>query len=79
MTEHDAIDCEEVVASLLEYLDGEIDADKRARIDRHLDECRGCYSRAQFEKALRRRLRELGRETASPALRSRLKSLLDDF
>jgi anti-sigma factor (TIGR02949 family) len=79
MTEHERMECEEVIAHLLDYLDGEIDAEKRARIDRHLEACRGCYSRAEFERALRRRIRELGMESAPEALRRRLKALLEDF
>ena len=79
MTEHERIECEEVVAHLLDYLDGELDAEKRVQIDRHLEACRGCYSRAEFERELRRRLRELGKESAPETLRRRLKTLLDDF
>jgi len=79
MTEHDRIHCEEVVASLLEYLDGEIDDEKRARIERHLAECRDCYSRAEFEQTLRRKLRALDRAPSPPTLKRRLKALLDEF
>jgi anti-sigma factor (TIGR02949 family) len=79
MTESERIECEEVVVHLLDYLDGEIDAERRAQIDRHLEECRGCYSRAEFERALRRRLRELDKESAPETLRRRLKTLLDEF
>jgi len=79
MTEHERIECEEVVAHLLDYLDGELDAEKRVQIDRHLEACRGCYSRAEFERELRRRLRELGKESAPETLRRRLKTVLDDF
>lgn len=78
MTEHDRIHCEEVVASLLEYLDDEIDDEKRVRIERHLAECRDCYSRAEFEQALRRKLRALD-STPPPTLTRRLKALLDGF
>jgi mycothiol system anti-sigma-R factor len=79
MTDHGRIRCEEVIAHLLTYLDGEIDAAKRAQIDRHLDECRGCYSRAEFEQALRRKVQELGEERAPASLRRRIKSLIDQF
>ena len=78
MADH-AIRCEEVIAHLFSYLDGEIGADKRAEIDRHLEACRGCYSRAEFEKALQAKIRELGGEQAPAALRLRLKALLDQF
>lgn len=79
MSEHDKIGCEEVVAHLLEYLDGEMDTKKRAQIDRHLEECRGCFSRAEFEKLLRQKIGALGEEPAPPTLQRRLKMLLDEF
>jgi anti-sigma factor (TIGR02949 family) len=71
--------CEEVIAHLFSYLDGEMDAAKRAEIDGHLQACRGCYSRAEFEKALRAKVRELGDKNAPANLRQRLKTLLDEF
>lgn len=79
MNEHDPIRCEEVIGHLLSYLDGEIDAHKRAQIDRHLEACRGCFSRAEFEKALRERVRQLGAEKAPISLRQRIKALIDQF
>ena len=79
MDEHDRIRCEEVVAHLLQYLDGEIDAARRVQIDRHLQECRGCYSRAEFEKALRDRIAQLGDVAAPAALQQRIRSLIDEF
>jgi mycothiol system anti-sigma-R factor len=71
--------CEEVVANLLAYLDGEIDQRKRARIDRHLEECHGCCSRAEFERALRKKVGELGREKATDSIRTRVRALIDEF
>ncbi|WP_018991521.1 anti-sigma factor family protein [Aromatoleum toluclasticum] len=79
MTEPDRIRCEEVVAHLLEFLDGEIDIGRRERIEQHLAECRGCYSRAEFERVLRQRLRTLDDASPPDSLRRRLKSLLDAF
>lgn len=79
MSEQDKISCEEVVAHLFDYLDGEMDAHKRADIDRHLEECRGCCSRAEFERLLRQKIAALGAEPLSPALQGRLKMLLEEF
>lgn len=79
MTEQERIHCEEVIASLLEYLDGEIDDARRALIDDHLAECRGCFSRAEFERALRNRLRTLANAPPPASLRRRLKAILDEF
>lgn len=79
MSDGDVIRCEEVIAHLLMYLDGEIDEEQRARIDRHLEVCRGCYSRAEFERALRRKVADLGEANARPALRRRVQELLERF
>jgi mycothiol system anti-sigma-R factor len=79
MNEHDRLRCEEVIAHLLHYLDGELDAAKRAAIDHHLQECRGCYSRAEFEKALRDKVGQLGNEKAPASLQRRIKALIDAF
>jgi len=82
MTEHnhDHIRCEEVIAHLLMYLDGEIDDDrKRQQIDKHLQECRGCFSRAEFERALRKRVEAIGEERAGAKLRQRVKELIEKF
>lgn len=79
MTEQERIHCDEVVASLLEYLDGELDDARRARIEDHLAECRGCFSRAEFERALRRRLQALAAAPPPDSLKRRLKAILDEF
>jgi len=79
MTEPDKLRCEEVIAHLLSYLDGEIDDAKRAQMDHHLEECRGCFSRAEFEKALRDRVRQAGDAKPSPSLQERIKGLMDQF
>jgi mycothiol system anti-sigma-R factor len=77
--EHTRISCEEVIAHLFAYLDNEIDSEKRTYIERHLEECRACFSRAEFEKALRAKVRQLGDKEAPATLRRRMKALLDQF
>jgi len=79
MSEHDHIRCEEVIAHLLAYLDDEIDEKKREQIDRHLQECRGCYSRAEFERALRKRVAAVGEKKAGIKLKQRIAELIDKF
>ena len=46
--------CHEVVALLWEYLDGELDAEMRARIREHLDHCHGCTDHFTYEGAFLR-------------------------
>ncbi|HXF54436.1 MAG TPA: zf-HC2 domain-containing protein [Hyphomicrobiaceae bacterium] len=79
MSDQDKISCEEVVAHLFDHLDGELDAKRRADIDRHLEECRGCCSRAEFERLIRQKIAALGSEPLPPTLQRRLMMLLDEF
>ena len=79
MPETKNIRCEEVVDHLLTYLDGEIEERRRELIDRHLEECRSCCSRADFELALRHRVSEVAAQQPSPALRQKIRQLIDQF
>ena len=71
--------CEDVLHELLAYLDREVDAATAAAIDRHLEDCRGCFSRAQFERKLKAHLRAAGEKRAPERLRARVKDILDRF
>lgn len=71
--------CEDVLRELLAYLDREVDAMTAAAIDRHLEDCRACFSRAQFERKLKAHLRAAAEKRAPERLRARVKDILDKF
>jgi mycothiol system anti-sigma-R factor len=73
------IRCEEVVHQLLAYLDGEVGGERQAHIGHHLEECRSCCTRLEFELALRARVQEVGSQPTSPRLRRRVARLIDEF
>ena len=74
------MNCNEAVENLWQYLDRELDGDAVAEVERHLRECRECFSKAEFERRLRALLqRSCGCEHAPPALRDRLHRLLGLF
>jgi anti-sigma factor (TIGR02949 family) len=73
------VTCEEVLKHLIAYLDRETDAHTAAEIERHLEQCRSCFSRAEFERRLKSRLRAAGSRTAPERLRARIKKLVDEF
>jgi anti-sigma factor (TIGR02949 family) len=79
MNREDEIRCEEVLRNLLTYLDHELEAETSSRIAHHLELCRGCFSRAEFERKLKAHLRSCGTVRAPARLRSRLKQLIDRF
>lgn len=73
------IDCEEAVRRLAEYLDGELADREEAEVERHLETCRSCWSRAAFERRIRERLSDLRREDVEPEFEGRIRSLLRRF
>lgn len=74
-----SLSCEDVLAHLFAYLDGELDAVTGEGIELHLEACRGCFSRAEFERRLRARLAEAAAVEAPEALRRRIRSLIERF
>ena len=73
------ITCDEVLLKLHAYLDQEVDAPTEADIDAHLHECRECFSRAEFEKALKRKIATAGEITPPDDTRGRLEALIKRF
>jgi anti-sigma factor RsiW len=50
----DDLQCVELVDSLTEYLDGEVDEGKRRRVEQHLETCAGCRAAMdQFQTVIR--------------------------
>ena len=73
------LSCEQVLEQLFAYLDQALDATTNADVERHLQSCRGCFSRAEFERRLRARVAETGAVSAPETLRVRIKALTDRF
>lgn len=73
------IDCEEALNRLLEFLDGELDASSGREVEHHLERCRSCFSRAEFERRLKIHLRDLGQTPVSPELEQRIRTLMGQF
>lgn len=78
MTE-EHISCEEVIEHLFAFLDRELDDETGERIDAHLQRCRDCFTRAEFEKRLRARVQEAAEEKAPETLHRRIRDLIDSF
>ena len=73
------IPCEEVIAQLFAYLDGDLEHAHSIDIDRHLERCRDCYTRAEFERRLREKVRDASNAAAPERLHRRIKGILDRF
>ena len=73
------IGCNEALKHLLEYLDQELEGTKSREVKQHIDLCRSCFSRAEFEQQLKNRLRETGNESSGGEFEKRIKTLLRKF
>lgn len=74
------IGCEEALRRLAAFLDGELDPSEAAEVERHLETCRSCYSRAEFERRLRDRLQSDLRPATVPAeLEERVRRIVRGF
>ena len=71
--------CEDALRLLAEHLDRELDARTSEQVQRHLETCRSCWSRAEFEARLKQGVAALGTEPVPAELTTRVRTLIDTF
>ena len=79
MDEVRVIDCEEALRRLFEYLDAELHGESQREMDQHLERCRSCFSRVEFEKRLKTYTAEACREPVHSDLELRIRKVLSSF
>jgi anti-sigma factor (TIGR02949 family) len=79
MSDPNPINCEEALRLLAAYLDHELYFTEREGVQRHLEICRSCFSRAEFERRLKGEISRLGREEITPDFEQRIRRLLGSF
>lgn len=72
------IDCEEALQRLFEYLDAELHGEPQREMAQHLERCRSCFSRVEFEKRLKAYTGQLGEEPVPPELEARIRKVFAD-
>jgi mycothiol system anti-sigma-R factor len=65
-------DCNDSLAELYTFLDGELTDDKRVEIRRHLDDCSPCLERFDFQAELKAVISQKCREEVPQELRERI-------
>lgn len=65
-------DCEQALAELYEFLDGELTEDRRVMLTRHLDDCNPCLEVYDFEAELRQVIAQRCRDDVPDSLRERI-------
>ena len=71
--DHSKADCRAFLARLYLYLDGEIDDEQRADIDRHLEVCSGCEHQFLFERDIKALIHKKCQEQPSEVVIERLR------
>jgi hypothetical protein len=79
MSDVRTIDCEEALRRLFDFLDAELAGAPQREMEHHLEHCRSCFSRLEFEKRLKAHTADLGRGPVSEDLERRVRALLDSF
>lgn len=70
--------CQEAVRKLNEYLSHELMPDEEASLQKHLSQCRGCFSKFHFEETLLRTIRTKAAQVRAPiSLRHKILGLLN--
>ena len=73
------IDCEEALRRLFDYIDAELAGEPQREMEHHLQRCRSCFSRLEFEKRLKAHTADLAHEPVNEDLERRVRALLDSF
>ena len=73
------ITCEEALRLLAVFLDGELPDGSHTAVEQHLEVCRGCYTRAEFERRLKAEIGRVRREDVSSDFQARVRGILDSF
>ena len=73
------ISCSEAMSKLQAYLDKEVDWPSEEEIHHHIEHCRECFSRTEFEKALRNKVEKLGSEKTPADVQARLSAMVKKF
>ena len=74
------MNCNESLERLYQYLDSDLEKAPRGEIEKHLERCRHCWDRFEFEKKLIERFKSsCCREKCPDSLRRRIQALLEKY
>jgi mycothiol system anti-sigma-R factor len=78
-SDHEHGNCEEALAELYTYIDGELTEERRVLIRHHLDDCNPCFEAFDFEAELRIVISHRCRDEVPDGLRDRVASQLAEL
>ena len=69
------LECEEAIRILFDYLDRELGNADHEAMEEHLHACRSCFTRMEFEKKLKDKIKNAREESASDDLKMRIRKI----
>jgi anti-sigma factor (TIGR02949 family) len=73
------LSCEQVIQGLRAFLDKDCKQGDAAQIKEHLELCRACFSRSEFEQLLKEEIKKKTDCICPEKVKARIKSILDHF
>jgi mycothiol system anti-sigma-R factor len=73
------LSCEQVLQEIWAFLDGELNEADLVHFRQHIELCRSCFSRIEFEKTLRISIRSKTNHICPEKLKQRVQKFLDNF
>lgn len=73
------INCRQALALVADFLDKELGQPERTQLEQHIQTCRQCFNRFEFERLLKARLTHLKSAEPSELLRKRVATILEQF
>ena len=73
------LSCEQVIQGIWAYLDKDLKEVEIVHVQQHLELCRACFSRCEFERLLRESMQKKTNHCCPDKVKARIKSILDQF
>ncbi|MDH4070432.1 MAG: zf-HC2 domain-containing protein [Ignavibacteria bacterium] len=73
------IDCREALKLIAAYVDQQSTKSDSKSLEKHLESCRHCFDRVEFEKMLKNRLKGLKLDTSSSEMSTEVRRFLEDL
>ncbi len=71
--------CEQVIQDIWIYLDRRLGDDDLVHMQKHIELCRSCFSRVEFERLLRESMKQKTNHCCPGKVKDRIKKILDQF
>ena len=72
------ISCEEAMGIMFEYIDGVLAGKHHSELEQHVETCRGCLKKVEFQLKLKKRLTSVKPVSISKKLSKRLSLILEN-